>query len=71
MVFSEGVGLGFGTLGDTLLIVGTVMAAIDKTVSGFTPVTWLLLALPCYIGWIGGILLRTLAASEARGKPKE
>ncbi len=56
----------WGILGDILLIVGVVTAAVNTTISGFTPLLWVLLALACYVGMFFVITLRLLTHLEAR-----
>ena len=56
----------FGILGDALLIVGIVTAAMKVTIAGFTPMSWFLLAIPCYLGMIWVVTLRILAHLESR-----
>ena len=53
-------------LGDALLIVGIVTAAMKVTVAGFTPMSWFLLAIACYLGL--GLLM--LARIEFRLESK-
>ena len=55
----------FGGLGDTLLIVGIVTAAIGLTIGGFSPIYWFLLALVCYLGMIWVVTMRILARLES------
>ena len=53
-------------LGDALLIVGIVSAAMKMTIAGFTPMSWFLLAIACYLGL--GLLM--LARIEFRLESK-
>ena len=56
----------FGILGDALLIVGIVTAAMEVTIAGFTPMLWFLLAIACYLGMIWVAALRILTHLESR-----
>ena len=58
----------FGALGDTLLIVGIITAAMKVTIAGFTPVSWFLLAIACYLGLIWVVALRIMTHLEGRPK---
>lgn len=53
-------------LGDALLIVGIISAAMKMTIAGFTPMSWFLLAIACYLGL--GLLM--LARIEFRLESK-
>lgn len=55
----------WGAVGDILLVIGIVAAAMNTTISGFTPVVWLLLAFACYVGMFFVITLRILIHLEA------
>ena len=54
----------FGTIGDCLLIIGIVMAALNLTIGGFTPMLWITLALISYVWLIFVVLVRILARLE-------
>jgi len=56
----------FGGLGDALLIVGIVTAAINATFGAFAPILWFLLALACYLGMIWVVTMRILARLESK-----
>jgi len=56
----------FGIVGDILLVVGIVTAAMDLTVAGFTPMLWFLLGIACYLGMIWVVVLRILARMESQ-----
>ena len=56
----------FGIVGDALLIVGIVTAAMKITIAGFTPTLWFLLAIACYLGMIWVVTLCILARFESR-----
>ena len=55
----------FGIVGDALLIVGIVTAAMEVTIASFTPTLWFLLAIACYIGMLWNVVLRILARLES------
>ena len=50
-----------GVCGDTLTIVGVIMAATNQTVAGFTPLMWILLAMVFYLYFIMSLLARLIA----------
>ena len=56
----------FGIMGDALLIVGLFAAIKKVTIAGFTPVSWFLLAISCYLGMIWIVTLCILARVENR-----
>lgn len=56
----------FGGLGDALLIVGIITAAIGLTIGRFLPIYWFLLALACYLGMIWVVAMRILARLESK-----
>ena len=56
----------FGGLGDALLIVGIVTAAIGLTIGAFLPLYWFLLAFACYFGMIWVVTMRILARLESK-----
>jgi len=58
----------FGGLGDALLIVGIITAAIGLTIGGFMPIYWFLLALACYLGMIWVVTMRILARLESKAE---
>jgi len=55
-----------GGLGDALLIVGIVTAAVNATFAAFTPVIWFLLAIACYLSMIWVVAMRILARMESK-----
>lgn len=57
-----------GSVGDALLIVGIVTAAMNATFAAFTPVIWFLLALAFYLGTICLVLMRILARLESKSQ---
>ena len=56
----------FGIVGDVLLTIGIVTAAIGTTIGGFTPMMWFSLAIACYLGIIWVVTMRILARLENR-----
>lgn len=50
------------SLGDALVIVGIVTAAKDRRIAGFTPGTWLLLAMVMYMYCIISLAARMLGS---------
>jgi len=56
----------FGIVGDALLIVGIITAAMDITIAGFTPMLWFLLAIASYLGMVWAVTLRILKHLEGR-----
>jgi len=56
----------YGGLGDTLLIVGIITAAMGLTLGGFAPVYWFLLAFACYLGMIWVVAMRILDRIESK-----
>jgi hypothetical protein len=48
------------SFGDALVIVGIVTAALCKQIRGFTPVTWILLAVVLYLYCIMSLAARIL-----------
>ncbi|MFQ6121960.1 MAG: hypothetical protein ACE5LA_02745 [Dehalococcoidales bacterium] len=57
-----------GGLGDALLIVGIVTAAIRLSVGGFAPIYWFVLAFACYFGMIWVVLMRILVRLESKAE---
>ena len=56
----------YAMIGNVLLIVGIVTAALGTTISGFSPVVWLGLAFVCYWTSLFVIALRILIHLEAK-----
>ena len=56
----------YGSLGDTLLIVGVITAAIGLAWGGFAPVYWFLLAFACYLGMIWVVAMCILYRIESK-----
>ena len=55
-----------GSFGDALVIVGIVTAALGKQIAGFTPVTWILLAMVFYFYFIISIAARIMVSLEGK-----
>ena len=58
-----------GSIGDALVIVGIVTAALNEQLAGFTPITWIVLAMVFYFYFIISIAARIMVSLE--GKVKE
>jgi hypothetical protein len=58
----------FGALGDALLIVGIVTAAMQLSFRGFTPTYWFVLAFASYLGMVWVVLMRILAQLESKAQ---
>jgi len=58
----------FAGLGDALLVVGIVTAAINATFAGFTPIIWFVLALVCYLHMIWVVTMRIVARLESKAQ---
>lgn len=57
---------GAGFIGDILLVVGIVTAALSISIAGFTPVVWILLAFALYITMIFSTVLRIMRRLETK-----
>jgi hypothetical protein len=57
---------GAGMVGNILLVIGIVAAALDTSIAGFTPVVWLLLAFILYVTMIFCVTLRIMTHLEAK-----
>jgi len=57
---------GAGIIGDILLVVGIVTAALNTSIAGFTPVVWILLAFVLYITMIFSAVLRIMRRLETK-----
>ena len=57
---------GAGLLGNVLLIIGIVTAAVSTSIAGFTPVVWILLAFILYVTMIFSVVLRVMTHLESR-----
>ena len=55
-----------GIIGDILLVVGIVTAALDTSIAGFTPVVWILLAFVFYVNMIFCAVLRIMRRVESK-----
>ncbi len=57
---------GAGILGNVLLLIGLVTAALDISIAGFTPIVWILLAFILYVTMIFSAVLRIMTRLESR-----
>ena len=57
-----------GSFGDALVIVGIVTAAVDKQIAGFTPITWILLAMVFYFYFVISLVARIMVNLELKAK---
>ncbi len=57
---------GAGILGNVLLLIGLVTAALDTSIAGFTPIVWILLAFILYVTMIFSAVLRIMTRLESR-----
>ena len=57
-----------GSLGDSLVIVGIITAALDKQIAGFTPMTWILLGMVFYFYFIISIAARIMVSLEGKAR---
>ena len=57
---------GAGIIGNILLVVGIVTAALNTSIAGFTPVVWILLAFVLYITMIFSAVLRIMRRLETK-----
>lgn len=53
-------------VGDTLLTIGIITAAMGLTLGGFAPVYWFLIAFACYLGMIWAVAMRILYRIESK-----
>jgi hypothetical protein len=59
-----------GSFGDALVIVGIVTAALDKQIAGFTPLTWIVLAMVFYFYFIISIAARIMISLEGKARSR-
>ena len=57
---------GSGIVGNVLLLIGIVTAALNTGIAGFTPVVWILLAFILYVTMIFSVTLRIMTRLESR-----
>jgi membrane protein implicated in regulation of membrane protease activity len=57
---------GAGIIGDVLLVIGLITAALNTNISGFTPLIWILLAFILYVVMILCAVLRIMDRLESR-----
>jgi hypothetical protein len=50
-----------GICGDALTITGVIFAILDKSVAGFSPIVWILLAMVFYLYLVMSLLARIVA----------
>ena len=58
----------WGSLGDALFVVGIVTGALKATIAGFTPISWFLMAIACYVGIVWSVAMRILIHLESKMK---
>jgi hypothetical protein len=57
-----------GSLGDALVIVGIITAAMDKQIAGFAPTTLILLGMVFYFYFIISLATRIMVSLEGKAK---
>jgi hypothetical protein len=57
-----------GSIGDALVIVGIVTAALNEQIAGFTPITWILLGMVFYFYFIMSLAARIMVSLEGKAK---
>ena len=57
---------GAGLLGNVLLIIGIVTAAMSTSIAGLTPVVWILLAFMLYVTMVFSVVLRIMTRLESK-----
>ncbi|MFC1964673.1 hypothetical protein ACFLWG_01540 [Chloroflexota bacterium] len=55
-----------GIIGNMLLLIGIVTAALNTSIAGFTPVIWILLAFILYVTMIFSVSLRIMTHLESK-----
>jgi hypothetical protein len=50
-----------GAMGDALVIVGIVFAALNTSVAGFSPIVWILLGMVFYVYFVISMLAKIFA----------
>lgn len=56
---------GAGIIGNVLLLIGIITAALNTSIAGFTPVVWILLAFILYVTMIFSATLRIMTHLES------
>ena len=56
---------GAGMIGNVLLLIGLVTAALKINIAGFTPLIWIILALILYVNMIFSAVLRIMTRVES------
>ncbi len=57
---------GAGLIGNVLLLIGLVTAALNTSIAGFTPTIWILLAFILYVTMIFSVVLRIMTRLESK-----
>jgi len=57
-----------GSIGDALVIVGIVTAALNEQIAGFTPLTWIVLAMVFYFYFIISLVARIMVNQQGKTK---
>jgi hypothetical protein len=57
-----------GSIGDALVIVGIVTAALNEQIAGFTPLTWILLGIAFYFYFIISLAARIMVSLEGKAR---
>lgn len=57
---------GAGLIGNVLLLIGLVTAALNTSIAGFTPIIWILLAFILYVTMIFSVVLRIMTRLESK-----
>jgi hypothetical protein len=57
-----------GALGDALVIVGIVTAALNEQIAGFTPLTWILVGMVFYFYFIISLAARIMVSLEGKAR---
>ena len=57
---------GAGLIGNVLLLIGLVTAALNISIAGFTPIIWILLAFILYVTMIFSVVLRIMTRLESK-----
>jgi len=57
---------GAGMIGNVLLLIGLVTAALNINIAGFTPLIWVILAFILYVNMIFSAVLRIMTRLESK-----
>ncbi len=55
-----------GIIGNVFLLIGIITAALNTTIAGFTPISWMLLAFILYVIMIFSVTLRIMTHLESQ-----